>query len=94
MEALAQNKTLPDVSDLKDKKLSSTVISRNHYRKGWHRSMRRSCARRRGFISAKRGSGKTVAIPALPSKRPPIMVETRIEFVFKKGKVRDLQAER
>jgi len=94
METLAQNKTLPDVSDLKGKKLSSTV------------TLRIIIGKDGAVRCVDPVQGNTDLLPRSVEAarqwrfRPyllhgqPIMVQTMIEFVFKKGKVRDLQAER
>jgi hypothetical protein len=94
METLAQNKTLPDVADLKGKELSSTVILRIII--GKDGAVR--------CVDPVQGDSdlcpRSVEAARQWRFRPyllngqPIMVETRIEFVFKKGNVRDLQAER
>ena len=94
MQALAQNKTLPDISDLKDKKLSSTVILRIIIGKdGAVRCVDPVQGDADLFPRSVEAARQWRFRPYLLNGQP-IMVQTRIEFVFKKGKVKDLQAER
>jgi periplasmic protein TonB len=94
METLAQNKTLPDISDLKGKNLSSTVILRIIIGKdGAVRCVDPVQGDADLFPRSVEAARQWRFRPYLLNGQP-IMVQTRIEFVFKKGKVRDLQAER
>jgi hypothetical protein len=92
METLAQNKTLPEVSGLKGRK--STVVLRVIIGKdGAVRCVDPVQGDTDLFPRSVEAARQWRFRPYLVNGQP-MMVQTRIEFVFKKGKVRDLQAER
>jgi hypothetical protein len=87
METLAQNKILPDVSDLKDKKVNSTVILQVIIGKDGTVRCVEPVRGDTDLFPRSVEAAKQWRFKPLLLKGQPLNVATMIEFVFKKRKV-------